>query len=46
MFLQIKCKLILLHVFNLQELEALQTGLEKKASLSSNDAKFIGLQVG
>jgi len=25
-------------------LEALQSGLEKKASVSSNDAKFIGLQ--
>lgn len=26
------------------ELDALQTGLEKKACVSSNDAKFIGLQ--
>lgn len=27
-----------------KELDALQTGLEKKACVSSNDAKFIGLQ--
>ncbi|KAJ7382239.1 hypothetical protein OS493_036273 [Desmophyllum pertusum] len=27
-----------------KELEALQNGLEKKASMSSNDVEFIGLQ--
>lgn len=27
-----------------KELEVLQSGLEKKASISSNNAKFIGLQ--
>lgn len=32
--------------FTYQELEALQSGLEKKASMSSKDAEFIGLQVG
>lgn len=32
--------------FSHQELEALQSGLEKKAYKASNDAEFIGLQVG
>ena len=31
--------------YTYQELEALQSGLQKKASLSSSDAEFIGLQV-
>jgi len=34
-----------LSIVSYQELETLQSGLKKKASLSSSDAEFIGLQV-
>lgn len=43
---QDKCVIHVFLNFTHQELEALQSGLEKKAQRASKDAEFIGLQVG